>query len=105
MAQGGVAKYAALHEGEELHYVQQVMDKLSDGVGSLLLLLIPKQDANAPLDPELPASVQVLSKLTDSIVEVALSLAEEEYEDYPKLKKEITDACHELTDANKNLVR
>jgi len=87
----------------ELSYVQQVMESLSDGVSSLLLAIIPLQDANAKMPSGLPASGSTVNQLCDNLLSVARELAEEEYEDYPSLKQEILDACNQLEEATKRL--
>ena len=66
--------------------------------------MIVFQEQNAAPPPQLPAAAGQVDKTAKILVDVAKNLADEEYSDYPDIKKEIIDAAEEVNKSSNDLM-
>ena len=84
--------------------VESIIESLSDAVSQLILLVIVFQEQNAAPPPQLPSAAGQVDKTAKILVDVAKNLADEEYSDYPDIKKEIIDAANDVGKASNDLM-
>lgn len=73
-------------------------------MSQLILLVIVFQEQNAAPPPQLPTAAGQVDKTAKVLVDVAKSLADEEYSDYPDIRKEIIDAADDVNKSSNDLI-
>ncbi|BFU23467.1 hypothetical protein EHI8A_084870 [Entamoeba histolytica HM-1:IMSS-B] len=84
---------------------EEICEVFADSVSSLVLMLVALQEKNKPPRPEMQMSIQSVAEQSDNIGQIAKDLAEEDYEEYPDIQKEILDAAEEVFTGSSDLTQ
>lgn len=84
--------------------VQQITETLSDAVAQLVVLVVALQEQNAEMPPTLPAAADAVGNASATLVNVARSLANEDYADYPDMKNQILNAADGVEQAGASMI-
>eukprot|EP01091_Cochliopodium_minus_P019438 TRINITY_DN8162_c0_g2_i1.p1 TRINITY_DN8162_c0_g2~~TRINITY_DN8162_c0_g2_i1.p1 ORF type:complete len:2047 (-),score=896.61 TRINITY_DN8162_c0_g2_i1:36-6176(-) len=88
-----------------LEVVEIVIEKISEAISQLLLMVIDIQKTNSPIPPKLAPAANSAKSAADTLVNTAYQLAEDEYYDFEDIKQEIIEAADEVNASGENLVQ
>jgi len=71
--------------------VDQINESLSNAIPELVLLLVALAEKNAPPPPNVPMSIEGVASAAEILGNVCLSVANDEYQEYPEIQKDIMD--------------
>ncbi|GAM27538.1 hypothetical protein SAMD00019534_107140 [Acytostelium subglobosum LB1] len=79
--------------GVDQSFAQHLLEKISENISSLILMVVLLQEQNADLPID---EITLVANAAASVAEISTNLASEEYQDYPDLQKEILDASSNM---------
>jgi len=71
--------------------VDQINESLSNAIPELVLLLVALAEKNAPPPPNVPVTIEGVASAAEILGNVCLSVANDEYQEYPEIQKDIMD--------------
>jgi len=79
------------------------VETLTESVTQLIVIIIPLQESGGAMPPGLPVGAQGVCKAAIALADAAVGLAEDEYEEFPSIKKQIEDAAAQVRKASDGL--
>jgi hypothetical protein len=80
-----------------------VIEALSESISQLMVMVIALQEQNAQPPPQLPQGVGIVSNAASVLANVAKSLADTEYGEYPNIKQKIVTGAVQVEGAERQL--
>jgi hypothetical protein len=79
------------------------MDQLAEAVASLMQVIVPLQEKNAPVSESLPGKTGGVVDLAHRLVQIARALGQSEYAGFPEIAAEIAEAADKVETAGSGL--